>query len=163
VREAVVTARPGRADEPELVAYVVPTSPPAPAPNALRAELTARLPGYMVPSAFVALAALPLTGTGKVDRFALPAPGRARALASPPVSPRTSVERMLADIWRDVLEVDAVGIHDEFLVLGGDSLLASKILAEVEQAFGVELQPSALLRAATIAEMAALLPAPAAE
>ena len=162
VREAVVAARAGRADEPELVAYVVPTSPPAPAPAELRAELAARLPGYMVPSAFVALAALPLTETGKVDRLALPAPGRARALASPPAAPRTSAERVLAEIWRDVLELDAVGIHDEFLALGGDSLLASRILARVERAFAVELQPSALLRAATIADMAALLPATAA-
>ncbi len=161
VREAVVTARAGRAGEPELVAYVVPGSAPAPPADELRAELAARLPDYMMPSAFVALAALPLTETGKVDRLALPAPGRARPLSSPPASPRTAVERALAEIWQDVLELDAVGIHDDFLLLGGDSLLASKILARVERAFGVELQPSALLRAATIAEMAAHLPAPA--
>ena len=161
VREAVVTARAGRADEPELVAYVVPASAPAPAAAELRAELAARLPDYMMPSAFVALVALPLTETGKVNRLALPAPGRARPLSSPPASPRTAVERALAEIWQDVLQLDAVGIHDDFLHLGGDSLLASKILARVERAFGVELQPSALLRAATIAEMAAHLPAPA--
>ena len=163
VREAVVTARTGRAGEPELAAYVVPVSPPAPPADGLRAELAARLPDHMIPSAFVALAALPLTDTGKVDRLALPAPDRMRPLSGSPVLPRTAVERALAESWRDVLELDGVGIHDDFLLLGGDSLLASRILARVEQAFGVELQPTALLRAATIAEMAAQLPAPAAE
>ena len=96
-----------------------------------------------------------------MDRLALPAPGRARPLSSPPAPPRTAVERALAEIWQDVLELDAVGIHDDFLLLGGDSLLASRILARVELAFGVELPPTALLRAATVAEMAAYLPAPA--
>lgn len=160
VREAVVTAPddPGRA--PRLVAYVVPTTRAAPTVGALRAGLAARLPPHMIPAAFVTLDALPLTDTGKVDRLALPAPGRARPpLAHPRVAPQTPFERALAGIWAEVLglDVDAVGIHDEFLALGGDSLLAAKILMRVEGLLNAELSPAAFFAAGTIAELAVVI------
>ena len=157
VQEAVVTAREGRGGEQELIAYVVPAGAP-PAPDALRAELGSRLPDYMVPAAFVTLPALPLTDTGKVDLRALPAPGRLRPLPLPPAAPATPAEEALAAIWREVLDLDEIGVHDDFLELGGNSLLATQVLARVQQLFGTHLPPSALLGAGTIAEMAGLLP-----
>ena len=139
------------------MAYVVPADTPAPSAATLRAELDARLPRYMVPSAFVALSALPLTETGKVDRLALPAPGRARSLPLPPVPPGTPLEQALAAIWADVLELDVVGIDDDFLALGGNSLLAMQILASIDGVFGAGIPPSAMFAASTVGKMAALV------
>src|SRR4030066_239107 len=90
----------------------------------LRAPLGARLPGYMVPGAFVFLEALPLTPNGKVDRKALPAPEGVRPeLASGYVAARSETEEVLAGIVRDVLGVDRVGVHEQFFALGGDWFL----------------------------------------
>jgi len=157
VREVAVVARPGRAGEQELVAYVVPAATPTPSPDALRAGLESRLPAYMIPSAFVALSALPVNVSGKVDRQALPAPGRTRALPTPPAPPGTPLERALVAIWADVLELDAVGIHDDFLALGGNSLLAMQILARIGDLLEGDLLPGALFEAATVARMADLI------
>lgn len=156
IREAVVTAGVGRAGEQELIAYVVPAGEP-PTPGALRIQLAARLPDYMLPAAFVALPDLPLTDTGKVDVRALPAPGRGRSLPGPAAAPATPMQEALAAIWREVLDLDEVGVHDDFLALGGNSLLATQILARVQRAFGTSLPPSALLGAGTVTEMAGLL------
>src|SRR4029077_10649835 len=105
---------------------------------ALRSYLQAKLPEYMVPSAFVMLERLPLTPNGKVDRRALPAPDAARpALGEQYVVPRTAVERQLAEIWGSVLGLDGVGLHDNFFELGGHSLLATQVVSRIRSVFTV--------------------------
>ena len=109
----------------------------------------------MIPWAFVTLAALPLTETGKIDRRALPAPGSARPeLDSPFVAPRTPIEEGLAAIWAAVLGLDAVGVDDSFFELGGDSLRATRVLTRVRDAFQVELPLHQLFETPTVAGLA---------
>lgn len=158
IKEAVVVAREDRPDDKRLVAYLVPTHKPAPIVNSLRRALSETLPDRMIPSAFVLLDALPLTPTGKVDRRALPAPGRTRpALDNPFVAPCTPVEKALADVWAEVLGVDQVSVLDNFLELGGDSLLAAKVVAWVRETFHVDVPPWALLEAPTMVDMVAVI------
>src|SRR5690606_515597 len=132
--EAVLRTAPGIADaavllredtpgHPFLAAYVAPAHVDIPG---VEAVLAAALPDYMVPRAFVALPALPLTPTGKLDRRALPAPEVARSAY---VAPRTPDEEALAAIWRELLGVAEVGAHDDFFALGGHSLLVTRLIA----------------------------------
>jgi amino acid adenylation domain-containing protein len=154
VREAVVLAREDVPGDQRLVAYVVP--PPrreAPSTAALRAFLKGKLPDYMIPSAFVALGSLPLTGNGKTDRDALPAPSLARSEGAF-VEPRTPTERRLAEIWAEVLGAGRVGTADNFFELGGHSLLATQVMARVARAFRVEVPLRAMFEAPTVAGLA---------
>ncbi|HEX8620257.1 MAG TPA: amino acid adenylation domain-containing protein, partial [Thermoanaerobaculia bacterium] len=106
----------------------------------LRRHAAARLPEYMVPSAFVVLDALPLTPSGKLNRAALPAPATTRNDAERErVAPRTKLEETLCAIWSDVLAVDSVGIEDDFFALGGHSLLATQLVSRVRAALQVDL------------------------
>ena len=158
IEAAVVHAQADDAKEQRLVAYVVPAAGVAPTVSELRRALAQTLPDYMMPSAFVFLETLPLSPTGKIDRRALPAPNHARpALNAPYVAPRTPTESDLARIWAEVLELEQVGVHDHFLELGGDSLLATRILSRVVQTFRAELSIQALLAAPTVAQMAKLI------
>jgi acyl carrier protein len=109
----------------------------------------------MVPSAFVMLEALPLTPNGKVDRRALPAPDTLRPeLDEAFVAPRTSVEELLAGIWSQVLNLERVGIHDNFFHLGGHSLLATQVMSRVYKTFQIELPLRCLFESPTIAGLA---------
>jgi acyl-coenzyme A synthetase/AMP-(fatty) acid ligase len=158
VREAVVVARedePGRA---RLVAYVVPEGGVGTAE--LRAHLKAELPEHMVPTAWVALDALPQLPNGKTDRRALPAP-EARAEAEY-VAPRGENQERLAEIWAGLLRVDRVGAHDGFFALGGHSLLATRVVSRIREQWGVEVPLRAVFEGPTVAELARLLPAGAA-
>ena len=113
------------------------------------------MPSYMLPSVFIALDALPHTPNGKVSRSALPAPDPIRPeLVQPYQAARTPVEATLAEIWAEVLHLDRVGTHDDFLELGGHSLAASQIISRAITAFGFELSVRALFEAPTIADMA---------
>jgi amino acid adenylation domain-containing protein len=152
VRTAVVIAREDRPGDKRLVAYVVPGGEGL-EPAELRRMLQAKLPQFMVPSAIVLLEALPLTAHGKIDRGALPAPDAARDRAEL-VPPRTPLEEQVADLWRTVLGVERIGVHDSFWELGGHSLLATKILSRVRQEFGVELPLSTLFTGPSLAELA---------
>ena len=137
-----------------LVAYVVPSGA-APDVGALRRALGDRLPEYLVPARFVFLTALPLTANGKLDRLALPDPGRGRpALNQAFREPRTPLERTLAGIWAAVLDLDEVGVDDDFLDLGGDSLRAMQVVTRVQEASGVTVPVQALFEAPTVALMA---------
>ncbi|MHC2320244.1 amino acid adenylation domain-containing protein [Bradyrhizobium diazoefficiens] len=162
VREAVVLARENDAGDKHLIAYVV-CAPEAGSDEggggglagALRAHLSARLPDYMVPSAFVRLAALPLTVNGKLDRNALPAPAdQAYALAAYQ-SPQGAVETALAQIWAELLGVERIGRNDHFFELGGHSLLAVQMSSRLSQAVGVELPLSTLFARPVLSDLAA--------
>ncbi|MGE5674567.1 MAG: non-ribosomal peptide synthetase, partial [Mycobacterium leprae] len=154
VRGAVVTAWEGASGGKQLVAYVVPEEGRPLKAETLRAFLKQQLPDYMVPAAFVLLDELPLTPNGKVDRRALPAP---ELPAEEYVAPRTPLEEVLADIWRAVLGVKRVGIHDSFFALGGHSLLATRITAQICTALGVDLKAASLFAAPTVAELAVVV------
>ncbi|KYF66721.1 non-ribosomal peptide synthetase [Sorangium cellulosum] len=155
VREAVVAARDG-GGALRLVAYVVAREAAALDAAALRGRLAQQLPETMVPAVIVPLPALPLTANGKIDRAALPEPGRAGAPeAGGFVAPRNEVEATLARIWADILRVERVGIHDNFFALGGDSIRSLQVIARANQR-GVKLSPKDLFDHPTVAAAAAV-------
>lgn len=123
VRDAVVVAREDVPGDKRLVAYVVPVATSAVQPGALREFLQSKLPDYMVPAAFVQLQALPLLPNGKVDRRGLPALEWERQAATVYVSPSDGLEKAIAGIWQELLQVDQIGVDDSFFELGGHSLL----------------------------------------
>ena len=135
----------------------MPASPQAPPPPAeLRAHLAERLPSYLVPSAFVSLAALPLTPNGKVDRKALPGPeGDREAAGGEYVAPRTPAEKRVTAIWSELLGVDRIGVHDDFFALGGHSLLVAQVISRVRRDFGVDVPDRSLFLAPTVAGLTA--------
>ena len=161
VKEAAVSVHEVAPGDKRLVAYLVLEDGARIAE--LRALLEQRLPEYMVPSAFVALDALPRTPSGKVDKRALPAPGRARpALSTEYAPPTNDFERRLVGIWTGVLSVDGIGVRDVFFELGGNSLLAIRALAATQREFGKELPVARFFEHPTIAEQASYLADPAA-
>jgi len=151
VREAAVSARDG-----VLAAYVVPRDGHEVDPGSIRRALKDRLPPHLVPTSIVALASLPITGSGKVDRAALPAPGRPD-LGRDVIAPRDEVEARLVAIWEDLLPARPIGVADDFFELGGHSMLAVRLLAKVEEGFGRRLGLATLFRGATIEDIAPLL------
>lgn len=155
LEDVVVVPRQDRSNVTRLVAYVVAHAPPAPSNSALRRFVSEKLHDYMVPAAFVSLPALPLTPNNKVDVRALPPPGRARpTLAHDFAPPRTPIEEKVAAIWAEVLDLDSVGIHDDFFDLGGDSLLVTQIISRIVGSFRAAIPLEALLAAPTVADMA---------
>ena len=154
VAEAVVVAREDRAEEKRLVAYVVPRAGRTVTVTDMREQLKTQVPEYMIPAAVVVLERLPLTVHGKVDRRALPAPAEVRPeLDATYVAPRTPVETTLAEIWAQVLEVDRVGIYDNFFALGGDSITSLRIVGAMKGR-GLDMKLSSLYRHGTIASVA---------
>ncbi|NEO47604.1 MAG: AMP-binding protein, partial [Moorea sp. SIO4A3] len=123
----------------------------------LREYLELRLPEYMVPSGYVVLSQIPLTPNGKVDRKALPGPDFANSLSTEYVAPETETEKLLAEIWREVLGIEQIGIHDNFFDLGGHSLMATQVVSRVRQALGIELSLTTLFESSTIAKLAEVL------
>jgi acyl carrier protein len=123
--------------------------------SALRRLLREALPEYMVPAAFVVLDALPLTPNGKVDREALPAPEGERQVEAAYVAPRSELEAQIAQIWREVLGLEQVGIDDNFFDLGGNSLLLIRVHGELHELLRRELPITDLFRFPTIRALAA--------
>jgi acyl carrier protein len=144
----VVEVSPG---DKRLVAYV---EAEAEVVAGLRSYLRERLPDYMIPAAFVALPALPLTANGKVDREALPQPEWGEERGSAFVAPETPVQQRLSAIWGEVLGVERVGLLDDFFELGGHSLLATQVVSRVREEFGVDLPLPALFDEPTVAGLA---------
>ena len=137
VKQSVVMAREDEPGEQRIVAYVVPAGAAAPGPSELRAWAEARLPDYMVPSAFVAIEAVPLNASGKADRRALPAPDRTRPdLDQAYVAPRSELETRLAGLWSEILGLDRVGVRDRFFELGGTSLQAARFVNALQEELG---------------------------
>jgi amino acid adenylation domain-containing protein len=157
VADAVVVVREDRPRDHRVVGYVARRDGAALGPQDLRAELQARLPEYMVPSAFVVLDRLPLGAAGKVDRRALPAP-EASLAPEPFAPPRDELESAIAAAWREVLGVEEVGIHDSFFDLGGHSLSLLKVHGRlVDVARPHELTIVELFEHPTVASLAAHL------
>ncbi len=153
--QAAVAAHQRSENDVRLVAYVVCKAGSVAGANELKQFLARRLPDYMIPSAFVSLDTLPTTVSGKVDRKALPPPDwSAAAERAEHVVPRPGVEQQLATIWADVLNVQRVGAADNFFDLGGNSLLALRLISRVRSAFTIELPLVALFTSPTLDCMA---------
>ncbi|WP_338868507.1 amino acid adenylation domain-containing protein [Myxococcus stipitatus] len=152
IGDAVVLVREDVPGDQRLAAYLVPHSGKAADAGDVRSFLQRRLPGYMVPAAFVTMEALPLTPNGKVDRSALVAPSS--GASGDAVTPRNGTEELVASIWASVLRTERFGLHDAFFDLGGHSLLATQVVSRVREAFGVELPIATLFEAPTVAGLA---------
>jgi acyl-coenzyme A synthetase/AMP-(fatty) acid ligase/acyl carrier protein len=154
---AVLAAR-DEHDHTFLTAYVVPARRHETTIPELRAYLGKQLPAVMIPTAFVLLEQLPLTPHGKVDRRALPTPGRIRSEPEEAfVAPRTLVEEAVARVWAEVLGLVRIGIRDNFFALGGHSLLATQVISRLRKLFQVEISLRHFFEAPTIAELAATI------
>ncbi len=139
----------------KLVSYVVPRELSMLSVTELRRYLKEKLPEYMIPSSFVVLEALPLMPNGKVDRNRLrPPDGTRPPLTKEFVSPRTEIEELIAQTWRQVLKIENIGIFENFFELGGHSLLATQVVARLREAFNKEVPLRVLFDAPTIAELA---------
>jgi amino acid adenylation domain-containing protein len=158
VQELAVMVREDTPRDKRLVAYLVADEERAPTASEWRSFLKEQLPDYMVPSAFVLLDALPLTTSGKINRRALPVPDQVRPeLEESYVAPRTAVEDDLAEMWAEVLNLERVGIHDNFFDLGGHSLLATQLISRVRATYQVELPLRRLFEMPSVAGMATLI------
>jgi amino acid adenylation domain-containing protein len=157
VRESVVIAREDSAGK-HLAAYVVPRESETPAIGDLRSFLRAKLPEYMVPSAFLMLDALPRTPHGKVDRHALPPPNHSGPGPDETlVEPRNPVEKALVKIWSQVLGLERVGVHDNFFDLGGHSLLATQVISRARELYRIEISLRTFFETPTIAGIAEVI------
>jgi amino acid adenylation domain-containing protein len=155
VREAIVLAQEDTPDEKRLVAYVLAERDSLPTTSDLRHFLKQKLPEYMVPAVFVPLDALPLMPNGKIDRKALRAPDRSRPeLDRAFLAPRTPTEELLAEIWTELLDIERVGVDDNFFDLGGHSLLATQLMSRVRETFQVEIPLRRLFEVPTVAGLA---------
>ncbi len=156
VRQAVVMARLVH-DNLQLTAFIVPASEHSPVTGIeLKQRLAERLPDYMIPASFVMLAKMPLTSGDKVDRKALMQLDSGEEQRHF-VAPRTDTEARLVEIWRQVLNIEQVGVYDNFFDLGGHSLLSVRLMAVIEKTFGQALSVSSLFQATDIAGQAELL------
>ena len=156
VREAFVVAKESCDGEKVLVAYVVPACGVVPAVDKLRRDLQSTLPSYMVPSNFVFLDQLPLTPNGKVDRAALPAASVQRSEMEQPFRPpQTEMERDVATIYQEVLNLDKVGIDDDFFDLGGTSLRLAEAHSRLQKLIGRSFSVAELFMHTTVRKVAA--------
>ena len=153
VREVVALAREDVPGEKRLAAYLTVKEGEPPKDLELRGLLRAKLPEYMIPSAFVVLDRLPLTPNGKVDRKALPKPDLESSNSAEFAPPGTEREKALATIWSQLLRVKQVGLHDRFFELGGDSILSIQVVARARKA-GLRLTVRQIFQHQTIAELA---------
>ena len=157
ISEAVVVALAEPGGDTRLAAYLVAQGT-TPSVGELRAALAQTLPAYMIPSAFIFLPTLPLTPAGKVDRRALPQPSPARpSLETTYIAPRNALEARLVRIWEEVLPVAPIGVDDDFLNVGGDSLQAFSVISHVLKEFDMSLSPQDLMACASVGAMATLI------
>jgi aryl carrier-like protein len=156
VREVVVAPL-GDVDDKKLVAYIVSESDVA-SHDELRGFLKEKLPEYMLPSVFVRLNAMPLTPNGKINRQALPSPDAARPeLKASYQAPRSKLESAIAEVWHRALNVERVGMHDNFFDLGGHSLLMAQVHSQLKEIHGRDLPLIKLLEHPTISSLAKYL------
>jgi len=160
VKEAVAMVREDVPGRKCLVAYVVPITGREVPPAQLRSHLKQRLPDYMVPEKYVCIPGLPLTSNGKVDRRALPAPKSGPEDGNGTVLPRNDVEAAVLKAWQRVLRLDSIGVTDNFFDRGGHSLLAVRLMAEIEKVTGALLPVATLFEGATVEYLASALVQP---
>ncbi|MDG4786445.1 amino acid adenylation domain-containing protein [Micromonospora sp. WMMD1102] len=155
IRDAVVRTDEPEPGQPRIVAYYVPDADQAPTVPELAGYCGKRLPDYMVPGAFVPLAKIPLTANGKLDRRALPTPGRTATGADAPdhVAPNGPVEERIAEIWAELLDVDA-GTQTNFFTVGGHSILAVRLASRIQEEFEIDLPVRTVFERPTIARIA---------
>ncbi|WP_329117632.1 non-ribosomal peptide synthetase [Streptomyces sp. NBC_01353] len=165
VAEATVLALPDRQGDLSLAAYVTAAEgTTVPGADALRRHLGRLVPTPMIPSSYTVLDAFPLTPNGKVDRAALPLPGAGGpATGAERVAPSDDVQRVLAGVWEQALDVPGIGVHDDFFTLGGHSLLATLVVSNIRQLFRIELPLHFFIEAPTVAALADLVRAQGAE
>jgi amino acid adenylation domain-containing protein len=157
VEEAVMLIREDVPDQKRLVAYVVLSNRECTWED-LRQFLQQKLPSYMVPSVFVVLERLPRTPNGKLDRRALPVPEEERTESGEKLdAPRDALELQLAKMWERLLNIRPIGIHDNFFEIGGHSLIAVRLFAQIEKSFGKSLSVATLFQAPTVDELAKVL------
>ena len=155
VTDAVVNVDAGPKGERRLVAYIIGDPENPPVFKELEEFLEKKLPGYMVPKEYLLLEALPLNVNGKVDRKALPkSDRREEELQAGYVAPRTPLEKRLAALWAEVLERDQVGLYDDFFAIGGDSLIATRLVLKIRESLKVDLSLPKLFDAPTVAQLA---------
>jgi acyl carrier protein len=143
IRDACVVVREDHPGDQRLVGYVTLMEKADAAFAAINSFLKERLPGYMIPT-LVAMEEFPLTPNGKLDRLALPVPGDLKAAPQETPEPLDPIEQLLTAIWRDLLRVSQVGVHDNFFDLGGHSLLATQMVARLEKETGLRMKPKEL-------------------
>jgi acyl-coenzyme A synthetase/AMP-(fatty) acid ligase/acyl carrier protein len=155
VRDVVVLMREDTPEDKRIVAYLVVDQESASPADELRRKLKEKLPSFMIPSTFIFLETMPLTPNGKIDRKALPAPDHTRPdIAEAFAAPRTPIEEMMATIWSQTLEIEKVGIHDNFFSLGGHSLLATQVVNRVRDTFNVDVPLRLFFETPTVADFA---------
>ncbi|NJP18559.1 MAG: amino acid adenylation domain-containing protein [Hydrococcus sp. CRU_1_1] len=153
IKQAVVQVREDSSNRQRLVAYLISDREISPTTKELRSYLKEKLPEYTIPSVFLFLDALPLTPNGKIDRKALPTPEITTIEREEIIAPRTSIEEKLVKIWAEVLQVDKIGVENNFFELGGDSIVSLQVIAKANQA-GLQLTPKQIFEHQTIAELA---------
>ena len=157
VREAIVCPRVSATGDKQLVAYVTAHDGALIDSDRLRRELSAQLPSYMLPAAYVMLSVFPLNANGKVDRQALPAADVNVLSELPYCAPQTETEIMLAAQWQELLGVERVGRDDHFFSLGGHSLLAARLATRLRPMLGIELSLRDLFQTPVLRQQADLL------
>jgi amino acid adenylation domain-containing protein len=156
IQTSLVVAREDTPGDKRLMAYIILVPGVRITASSLRDALVTHLPDYMIPSVFVVLEALPLTPNGKVDRAALPAPDATNTLRDGAIAaPSTLTEQRLFEIVAPLLELEQVGMDDNFFLLGGNSFLGTQVIVRVSQAFGIDLPLRTLFEAPTVRQLAA--------
>jgi amino acid adenylation domain-containing protein len=153
VQDAVVVMDESAAGQKRLIAYAASQKPPSEVTAQLRKLLGEKLPEYMLPSAFVVMAKLPMTASGKINRRELPPPDITTDTTGY-TAPRYPAEELIAGIWTEVLKRPSVGIHDDFFQAGGHSLLAAQVISRIRKIFGVELPLRSIFESPTVAALA---------
>lgn len=158
IEMSVLMAREDQPGSKRLVAYIVPRQEATLSVGELRNYLKEKIPQYMVPAIFLLLEKFPLTPNGKIDRHALPSPDEAKPLLDgQSVAPRDATELQLVSIWENLLGIQPIGVTDNFFEVGGDSLLAVRLFAQIKEAFGKSLHLATLFQAPTIDELALII------
>lgn len=158
VREVAVLLREDVPGDKRIVAYLSAADEHTLEMVEIRRYMQERVPAYLLPAAFIEMKTFPLTGNGKIDRIALPAPDGSRPqLREPYVAPQTIAEQAVTSIWQQVLQLDQVGARDNFFQLGGQSILAIQIIQRINQLFAINLPMRVIFTESSVAALAVLV------